>query len=141
MVGLSLGSLLLYVGTVAAGTAAAVVSLSLATGFASWCEGPFWASAIGVAGERVGAACAILNTGGNISGFLAPILTPYIASRAGWSWGLYAGSLMAIVGVVACYFVDPTGHKIGRRRRKILIRREKGIRRNGGERGKGKRVV
>jgi MFS family permease len=110
MVGLSLGSLLLYIGTVAPGTAAAVLSLSFAIGFASWCEGPFWASTIEVAGEQVGAACGILNTGGNVGGFLAPILTPYIASRAGWSWGLYAGSFMAIVGVVACYLVDASGH-------------------------------
>jgi MFS family permease len=108
MVGLSLGSLLLYVGTIVPGTAAAVLSLSLATGFTSWCEGPFWASTIKVAGKQVGAACGILNTGANIGGFLSPILAPYIASRAGWSWGLYSGSLMAIVGVIACYFVDPT---------------------------------
>jgi len=53
-------------------------------------------------GEQVGAACGILNAGGNIGGFLAPVLTPYIASQAGWSWGLYAGSLMAIVGVLIC---------------------------------------
>jgi len=112
MVGLSLGSFLLYVGTVAPGTAAAVLSLSFATGFASWCEGPFWASAIEAAGEQVGAACGILNTGGNLGGFLAPILTPYIASLAGWSWGLYAGSFMAMLGVAACYFVDPTGHNV-----------------------------
>ena len=111
MVGLSLGALLLFAGTIVSGTAAAVLSLSLATGFASWCEGPFWASAIGVAGKQVGAACGILNTGANVGGFLAPILTPYIASRAGWSWGLYSGSVMAIAGVIACYFVDPTGQK------------------------------
>jgi ACS family glucarate transporter-like MFS transporter len=106
--GLTFGAALLYVGTTVSETGAAVVSLSLATGFASWCEGPFWASTIEVAGSQVGAACGILNTGGNVGGFLAPILTPYIASRAGWSWGLYAGSFMAIVGVIACYFVDPT---------------------------------
>jgi MFS family permease len=111
MVGLSLGALLLFVGTIVPDTGAAVVSLSLATGFASWCEGPFWASAIGVAGKQVGAACGILNTGGNVGGFLAPVLTPLIASQAGWSWGLYTGSFVAIVGVIACYFVDPTGRK------------------------------
>jgi len=107
MAGLSLGALLLYVGTIASGTAATVLSLSLATGFASWCEGPFWAAVIELAGEQVGAACGILNTGGNAGGFLAPILTPLIASRAGWSWGLHAGSLVALGGVVACYFVHP----------------------------------
>ena len=111
MVGLSMGALLLYAGTTLSETSATVLSLALATGFASWCEGPFWASTIEVAGKQVGAACGILNTGGNIGGFLAPILTPYIASLAGWSWGLYAGSFMAIVGVMACYFVDPTARQ------------------------------
>jgi ACS family glucarate transporter-like MFS transporter len=112
LAGLSLASLLLFAGTTASATAAAVLALSLATGFASWCEGPFWASAIEIAGDRVGAAAGILNTGGNLGGFIAPILTPYIASRFGWSRGLYAGSLMAIVGMVACYFVDPGGHRV-----------------------------
>jgi MFS family permease len=108
MVGLTLGAVLLYLGTVLPEMAGAVLSLSLATGFASWCEGPFWASAIEMADKQQGAACGILNTGGNVGGFLAPVLTPYIASQAGWSWGLYAGSLMALVGVVACYFAYPT---------------------------------
>ena len=112
IVGLSLGGLLLFLGTIAPGTAAAVLSLSLAIGFASWCEGPFWAAAIGVAGEQVGAACGILNTGGNVGGFLAPILTPYIASRAGWSWGLYAGSFMALLGIIACYLLNPVAHEV-----------------------------
>jgi ACS family glucarate transporter-like MFS transporter len=107
IVGLTLASLLLYAGTAVTDTSMAVAALAAATGFASWGEGPFWASAIGVAGGQVGSAAAILNTGGNLGGFVAPILTPYIASRAGWSWGLYAGSLMALVGVIACYFVHP----------------------------------
>jgi sugar phosphate permease len=74
--------------------------------FASWCEGPFRAAAIRVADKNVGAACGILNTGGNLGGFLAPIVTPYIASRASWSWGLFFGSLMALGGAAACYFID-----------------------------------
>ena len=108
IVGLCGGALFLYVGTITAGIGAMVLSLSLATGLASWCEGPFWALAIEIAGPQVGSAGGILNTGGNVGGFIAPILTPYIASRAGWSWGLYAGCLVAMLGVIACYFVDPT---------------------------------
>jgi ACS family glucarate transporter-like MFS transporter len=107
MIGLSLGAILLYTSTIVPGNIAAVTMLSLATGFASWCEGPFWACAIEGADGHVGAACGILNTGGNIGGFLAPVITPYIAARAGWSWGLYSGSLMAIIGVIACYFATP----------------------------------
>jgi MFS family permease len=112
MVGLSMGAVLLYAATIASGTGAAVLALSLATGFAAWCEGPFWASAIALSGNQTGAACGILNTGGNVGGFLAPVLTPLIASAGGWSWGLYSGSLVAIAGVAACYFVEPGARRM-----------------------------
>jgi ACS family glucarate transporter-like MFS transporter len=105
---LTMAGLLLFVGTKTPGNISTVALLSLAIGFASCCEGPFWSLAIDVGGPRVGAACGILNFGGNLGGFFAPILTPYIASRAGWSWGLYTGSLIVMIGVVACYLIDPS---------------------------------
>jgi ACS family glucarate transporter-like MFS transporter len=108
IVSLSLSAILLCIGTSAAGTISAVTLMSLAFGFASCSEAPFWASTINVGGEHVGAACGILNTGSNIGGFIAPILTPYIASRAGWSWGLYVGSVIVMVGALAWVFIDPT---------------------------------
>src|SRR5258708_5689170 len=108
LMALTLAGLLLFVGTKTTGNISTVTLLSLAIGFASCCEGPFWCLAIDVGGPRVGAACGILNFGANLGGFFAPILTPYIASRAGWSWGLYAGSLILMIGVVACYLIDPS---------------------------------
>ena len=106
MAGLTLSAVLIYAGTISSGIAAAVVCLSLAVGLAACCEGPFWASVTELAGEHVGGAGSILNTGAQIGGFFAPILTPYIASRAGWSWGLYAGAIVALTGVLAIYFAD-----------------------------------
>ena len=106
MTGLTLSAVLIYAGTISSGIAAAVVCLSLAVGLAACCEGPFWASVTELAGEHVGGAGSILNTGAQIGGFFAPILTPYIASRAGWSWGLYAGAIVALTGVLAIYFAD-----------------------------------
>jgi MFS family permease len=103
--GLSLGAALLYFGTVSVGVTA-VACFSLAFGFAASCEGPFWATVTEIAGERVGGASSILNTGAQVGGFFAPILTPLIASRVGWSWGLYGGALVAISGVIAVYFVN-----------------------------------
>jgi MFS family permease len=105
---LAIAALLLLVGVRAPGNISAVALLSLAIGFSSCCEGPFWSLAIDLGGPRAGAACAILNFGGNLGGFFAPILTPYIASRAGWSWGLYSGSLIVMIGVIACYLIDPS---------------------------------
>src|SRR5256886_7054185 len=48
---------------------------------------------------------AILNTGGNLGGLFAPVLTPFIASKVGWSWGLYAGSLIVMIGVATWFFI------------------------------------
>lgn len=103
--GLTLGAILIYSGTVTSGVLA-VVCLSLAFGFAACCEGPFWATVTEMAGERVGGASSILNAGAQVGGFFAPILTPWIASRAGWAAGLYAGGLAALSAVVAIYFIQ-----------------------------------
>jgi len=118
MFGLTLGAVSTYAGTVVPGVGAAVVCLSLAFGLAACCEGPFWASVTEMAGDRVGAASSILNTGAQIGGFFAPILTPYIASHAGWSWGLYTGALVSMSGVLAIYLADvrPGGPAIMRSR-------------------------
>src|SRR4029079_2586504 len=105
IIGLTLSSILLSVGLnlTEPGAAAALMCLSLA--FASSADGSYWASAISVGGEHVGAACGILNSGGNVGGFLAPVVTAYIASRVGWSWALYAGAFMVMCGVVSWFFI------------------------------------
>ena len=104
--GLALSVVFTYAGTISSGIAMVVLCLSLSFGLASFCEGPFWAAVTEMAGDQVGAASSILNTGAQIAGMFAPVLTPYIASHAGWSWGLYAGNLIALSGAVAIYFVD-----------------------------------
>jgi ACS family glucarate transporter-like MFS transporter len=106
MLGLAFGALFTYAGTVVSEVWAVVACLSLAFGMAACCEGPIWACVTEMAGERVAAAGSILNTGAQIGGFFAPIVTPYIASRAGWSWGLYAGGLVTLSGVAAIYLAD-----------------------------------
>lgn len=88
MAGLTLSAVFVYISTVTPEIGSVVTCLSLAVGLAACCEGPFWASVTELAGEHVGGAGSILNTGAQVGGFFAPILTPYIASRAGWSWGL-----------------------------------------------------
>ena len=55
----------------------------------------------------MGAACGILNTGGNLGGFLAPVLTPLIASRFGWAGGLYFACFLVTIGMLTWLMVDP----------------------------------
>jgi len=84
---LSASAGLLCIGVNLTGTWSVALFLSLALGFAS-ASGPFWATAIDLGGKEVGAAGGIMNTGANLGGFIAPTLTPLIASVAGWSWAL-----------------------------------------------------
>jgi MFS family permease len=108
IIGLALSAVLLGWGARVSRPAGAAALLSLALGLASTSEGPFWAAAIDMGGAHVGAAGGILNTGGNLGGFFAPIVTPFIASHFGWSSGLYSASLIVMLGVLVWFFVDPT---------------------------------
>jgi MFS family permease len=105
---LLLSAILLFAGVKATETWSAVTLMALALGFAAIADVTYWTATIGVAGDQAGTAGGIMNTGGNIGGALAPVMTPWIASFAGWSWGLYFGCLMALAAVVAWLFTDPT---------------------------------
>jgi ACS family glucarate transporter-like MFS transporter len=103
--GLTLSAILLYIGTNLTDTVPVVTLLCLSLGFAASSDGSYWAAAIEAGGEHSGVSGAILNTGANLGGVLAPVLTPLIASKAGWSWGLYAGSLMLLIGAAMWFFI------------------------------------
>jgi ACS family glucarate transporter-like MFS transporter len=105
---LTSSAVLLYIGTGVESNLMVAALMALALGLAAAAEAAYWASVIELAAEHTGAACGILNSGGNVGGFLAPVVTPFIAARAGWSWGLYAGALVLLAGVVAWFFIDPT---------------------------------
>jgi len=105
---LALGAALLFSGVKTADTVTAIALMSLALGFAGIADMTYWTASMDVAGDQVGAVGGILNAGANVGGALAPVVTPWIASFAGWSWGLYAGCLMALAAMVGWLFTDPT---------------------------------
>jgi MFS family permease len=111
MAGMGASAVLLCLGASGFGVAATVALLSLAFGFAASAEGPFWATAIEISGDQVGAGCGIFNTGGNVGGMLAPLITPLIAVHFGWAGGLYFGSLLVLIGMLMWLLIDP-GKKV-----------------------------
>lgn len=72
---------------------------ALSFGSISSSDGPFWSTMIVAGRESAGAACGILNTGSSVGGFIALVLTPFIASILGWSMALYFGCAVALSGV------------------------------------------
>ncbi len=89
------------------GIGATITLLSLAFGSVAIADVVFWAGTIAIAGRQVGAAGGIMNTGGNFGGGLAPIVTPMVAARYGWSAGLYLGAAVAVIALVCWLFIDP----------------------------------
>ena len=71
-------------------------------------ESSFWQAAIELGGRRGGMAAAIVNTGGNGIGLLAPLLTPVISAYVGWKWGIAIGGFVGILGALCWCGIDPT---------------------------------
>ena len=106
--GLGLSAILLFAGARAENVLLAVSLMSLALGLAACADVTFWTATISIAGRQSGTACGIMNTGGNLGGLVAPVLTPWIAAKTGWTASLYFGSLMALTGAALWFFIDPT---------------------------------
>jgi MFS family permease len=80
--------------------------LCLALGCAAAREGAFWVAACETVSAHPAAAAGVMNTGGSVGGFLAPVITPFIAERGGWPTALYTGSAVVLGAVVLWFFVD-----------------------------------
>lgn len=71
------------------------------------CEGPCWTISVLLGGNRGGTAAALMNTGGNAGGLLAPVVTPILSSYVGWQGGMGVASLVAFVGAILWVGIDP----------------------------------
>lgn len=105
--GLLASAILLLLGIVAEGPFWIVTFFALAMFAAGLGEGCFWTTAIELGGRRGGTSAAIFNTGGNLGGLLAPVVTPLFSAYFGWQWGLALASLVCLVGAVLWLWIDP----------------------------------
>jgi ACS family glucarate transporter-like MFS transporter len=113
VVGLLLVAILLMAGAVSPHPYVAVLLLALCFGFTQFTEGPFWAASTYVAGPHTASAAGVLNTGGNLAGFLAPAVGVML-DRFGWLPTLASGSVFAVVGAILWLFIriqSPVGSK------------------------------
>ncbi|MBO0697355.1 MAG: MFS transporter [Zavarzinella sp.] len=82
---------------------------SLAFGVLGACEAIFWTTAAGLEPRNGGLACALLNTGGNGVGMLAPLLTPVIGNAFGWQAAIVVACAVSAVGGALWFGIDPEG--------------------------------
>src|SRR5262249_31017694 len=104
VIGLGMVALLLLLGAESPHPYIAVALLSLCFGFTQFTEGPFWAASTYVAGPNTASATGVLNTGGNLAGFLAPAVGVML-DKFGWFPTLASGSVFAVVAATLWLFV------------------------------------
>lgn len=75
-----------------------VACFALALGALGLCEGIFWTTAPTLANRNGGLACALVNTGGNGVGMLAPVVTPVLGQAFGWSAAVVVACMICGVG-------------------------------------------
>ena len=73
-------------------------------------ESTFWIVAVERGGRRGGMAAGLMNTGGNLGGMIAPVLTPWVGLRYGWSTAIGLGGLIGLIGA-ACWLFVPAPSK------------------------------
>jgi MFS family permease len=80
----------------------AMVTFYFAMSFGSLglCEGIFWTTAPRLEPRSGGLACALVNTGGNGIGFIAPVLTPILGKYYGWNSAIVVGCIVCSAGAL-----------------------------------------
>jgi hypothetical protein len=95
----------LFTGAVTENSYVAVALFCLCFGFTQVTEASFWSTSISVAGRYASVAVGVMNTGGNVVGFIGGMLVPVTAATFGWTAAIATGSVFAVAGAVLWLFI------------------------------------
>ena len=112
--GMLASAVLLFAATRAQEQATVVGLFFLAHAAIGLCEAPTWVAALEIGKEQCGTSAAIVNTGGNLGGMLAPTITAYVASKYEWNTSFALASIVCLFGVVqwlGVRLVPPDGRR------------------------------
>lgn len=99
-VGMTCSAILLTLGAHTTGNTLAILFLSGAVGCNMFATSTWWATCNDLTRNFSGSLSAMMNTWGNIGGWISPILTAYIATHLGWTQALDFAALITIMGGV-----------------------------------------
>jgi ACS family glucarate transporter-like MFS transporter len=105
IVALTMVALLLFAGARATDPYWAVVLLALCFGFTQFADSTYWGGATYAGRRQTSATSGVMNTGGNLPGFLAP-LVGWAIDHFGWLATLAGGSVMAMLAAGLWLLVD-----------------------------------
>jgi ACS family glucarate transporter-like MFS transporter len=105
IIGLVMVAWFLLAGAASPSPVTAVLLLALCFGFTQFTEGAYWQGTTYAAGPHTATACGVLNTGGNLAGFLSPVVGMTV-DRFGWWAALATGSGFALLGALLWLFIN-----------------------------------
>lgn len=107
LAGEGLAALLIVFGGRIDNLTTAVLLLALATGLHLFGQTSSWAASVDIAPQHAGALFGLMNTIAQIAGSIAPIATPLIAARFGWTAALDFSAGMVVLAAILWLFVRP----------------------------------
>ncbi len=104
-ISLVLCGVFLVMGAVADDPYVAVILLCVCFACTQITEAAYWSTTIAISGKHAAAATGVLNTGGNVVGFIGGMLVPFTAAKLGWVTAISSGAVFAIIGAIIWLFV------------------------------------
>lgn len=103
--GMILSAALLWLGSNTRGDFTAILFLAAGAGFNLFAAVSFWAVCIDLTTEFTASVSALMNTFGNLGGWLSPIVTAYLAARYGWNRALLCASIVTLGAALFAFLI------------------------------------
>lgn len=99
-VGMLSSASLIWLGSEAGSRAEAIALLALGAGLNMFAASTYWATCIDLTEEFTGSLSGLMNTFGNLGGWLSPIVSAYIATHFGWNRALDCAAVVTIASAL-----------------------------------------
>lgn len=107
-IGMTCSAILLSIGAHTKDNTLAILLLASAMGFNMFATPTWWATCTDLAPNYSASLSAMMNTSGNLGGWISPILTAYIATHFGWTRALDFAALLTGCAGALWFMVDAT---------------------------------
>jgi ACS family glucarate transporter-like MFS transporter len=95
-IGMCSSGLLLWLGAGTARSTTAIAVLALGAGLNMFATASYWATCIDLTEKHTGSLSGVMNTFGNLGGWLSPIVSAYLATNLGWNAALTCAGTVSI---------------------------------------------
>jgi ACS family glucarate transporter-like MFS transporter len=103
--GMLASATLLWLGSNTGGDFAAIFLLAAGAGFNLFAAVSFWAICIDLTTEFTASVSGLMNTFGNLGGWLSPIVTAYLAAHYGWNRALLCASVVTLGAALFAFLI------------------------------------